>query len=682
MKKIGILIKKEIMEILRDRKTLIIMVVVPMLLYPAIIIAMTMGMAMLMQAQEEKTYTVGYFTQDQAYVAPLEEIYGKNREELECKLDFKAASKDDEEVARAEADVWLSFSEEEDGVHIRADYRSTNQDSNYAEGALKELADLYSEQLLAENLEARGLSEDFLHPVTYEALDAATMSETVGMSMGGAIGMLLITMILMGAFYPAVDITTGEKERGTLETLLTLPVTNFQMIMSKYVAVSLFACVTAIISLVSLSGVVFFMMSGMLKELAGEMGQISFVGYLGSIPVLLAAMITTAMLITALCMCFCIFAKSTKEANNYITPVMLVVMFASMAGMIPSVELDYKLALVPLVNVSLLIKQVLAQQLDLMLAGITIVVNMAYGVIVIWILAKMYDSEDILFSDGFRSFRIFQKRSEIRKGTVPAAGDLLICMVVILLAMIYIGGMIGSYDVFAGTVFNQAFILVAPILATWYMKSDQMQLFCIHGPKLKAVAGSVIFYIGMFLFALISSTILSQIFTESRQNVTATFDEIMQRPFAMIVLVVAVMPAVGEELLFRGLLLGSLRTKYKAGLAILISSVVFGLYHMSLVKLIPTALLGLCLAVVVTKGGSIFLSMFLHFVNNLVSVLSMKYPQKVGELFPFLMKESFSATDICLLVAVAVVCTAVGSLILQSNAQEMRNCNGKDVETL
>ena len=675
MKKIGILIKKEIMEILRDKKTLIIMVVVPVLLYPLIIIAMTVGMSMMMQAQEEKTYTIGYRSQDQEYVLPLEEIYGKNQEELECKLDFQGVPESDEETAREEADVWLSFSKESDGVHIKADYHSTNQDSSYAEGALNDIVDLYSEKLLAENLEAQGLSENFLHPVTYEASDSATMSETVGMSMGGAIGMLLITMILMGAFYPAVDITTGEKERGTLETLLTLPVTNFQMIMSKYIAVSLFACVTAVISLISLSGVVFFMMSGMMKELAGEMGQISVAGYLGCIPVLLAAMITTTMLITAICMCFCIFAKSTKEANNYITPVMLVVMFASMAGMIPTVELNYKLALVPLVNVSLLIKQVLSQQLDLALAGITIVVNMAYGVIVIWILAKMYDSEDILFSDGFRSFRIFQKRSDIKKGTVPATGDLLICMVVILLAMIYIGGMIGSYDVFAGTVFNQIFIFATPVLVTWYMKSDQPRLFSIHRPKFKAVAGSVIFYIGMFSFILIVSTILSQIFTESTQNVAATFEEIMKQPFALIILVVAVMPAIGEELLFRGLLLGSLRAKYRVGLSIVISSVVFGFFHMSLVKLIPTTLLGVCFAVVVTKGGSIFLSMLLHFTNNLISVLSMKYPEKTGELFPFMMKESFSEAEIVVLVVVAVVCTTVGYWILRGNGQTMTDNN-------
>ena len=107
MKKIGILIKKEIMEILRDKKTLIIMVVVPVLLYPAIIIAMTVGMSMMMQAQEEKTYTVGYLVQDQAYLMPLEEIYEENREELECKLEFCSVSENDEETAREEAGVWL-----------------------------------------------------------------------------------------------------------------------------------------------------------------------------------------------------------------------------------------------------------------------------------------------------------------------------------------------------------------------------------------------------------------------------------------------------------------------------------------------------------------------------------------------------------------------------------------------
>ena len=75
--------------------------------------------------------------------------------------------------------------------------------------------------------------------------------------------------------------------------------------------------------------------------------------------------------------------------------------------------------------------------------------NMGYGVILIGILAKMYDSEDILFSDGFRSFRIFQKRSEIQKGTIPAVGDILMCLVVVLLAMIYVSSIVRIFTFLA-----------------------------------------------------------------------------------------------------------------------------------------------------------------------------------------------------------------------------------------
>ena len=94
--------------------------------------------------------------------------------------------------------------------------------------------------------------------------------------------------------------------------------------------------------MISLAGAVAFLLLGMPEESAGGMEQVQLAGYLSSIPMLLVALVTTAMLITALCMCFCIFAKSTKEANNYITPVMLVIMFASMIGMVPSIELNYR----------------------------------------------------------------------------------------------------------------------------------------------------------------------------------------------------------------------------------------------------------------------------------------------------------------------------------------------------
>lgn len=657
MKKIRILAQKEIMEILRDKKTLIIMIVMPMLLYPMLLIGMSLGMSMIMQSRMEEAHTVGYYARDEVYVTHFRELYEENKQELDLELVWQ-------QMGNGDVDAWISFAEDADGIHVKVEYASTGQGSDYTERALEKLTELYREELLRANLEREGLTEEFLYPITYESIDFATVSESVGMNIGGAIGMLLITMILLGAFYPAVDVTTGEKERGTLETLLTLPVTNFQMIMSKYIAVSLFACVTAVVSIVSLGGSVLFLMFGLPAEFAGEMGQIPVGTFLSYIPMLLAAVIATAMLITAICMCFCIFAKSTKEANNYMTPIMLVIMFASMVGMIPTVTLDYKMSLIPLVNVSLLIKQVLSQQVNWVLAGITVLVNVGYSVIAIWIIARMYDSEDILFTDGFHSFRVLQKRSDIRQGTVPAMGDLLMSIAILLLGMIYIGNIVGVRSIFAGTIVNQLMILATPLVMTWYMKSDKKELFHLKAPRLRAVIGSLIFYIGMYLVVILASTVLAMIFKESTQNVNATFDVIMQQPFILLVIVIALMPAIGEELMFRGLIYGSVRTGGSAVRAVLVSALIFGLFHMSLVKLIPTALLGVCLAIVVEKGGSIFVSMLLHFTNNLISVIAMSYPEALERVLPFLTKDSFSVFEVCVMTVVAVVCIGAGYMLL------------------
>ena len=117
--------------------------------------------------------------------------------------------------------------------------------------------------------------------------------------------MMMIVMILMGALYPAIDVTAGEKERGTLETLLTLPVTNFQMIFSKYVSVAVIACVTAVLSLVSMVGSVLFLIYGLAGDLIVEMG-FSISGMMSTAPVLVVTMIVSALLCSALCMCFCV----------------------------------------------------------------------------------------------------------------------------------------------------------------------------------------------------------------------------------------------------------------------------------------------------------------------------------------------------------------------------------------
>ncbi len=670
MKKIRTLVKKELLDILRDKKTLIIMVAIPILLYPAIIMGMVLIMSMVAQSQADKVHTVFYSGEYRDEIAVLEEIYREREEEMDTKLTFVSVDEEVEEQIKESAGTWIEFSEDEKGIRVTVRYTSTDQDSSYAESALEELIDYYKDELVAEGLKAKGLTEEILHPLTYEARDSVTVSESAGMSMGGSIGMLLITTIMLGAFYPAIDATTGEKERGTLETLLTLPVTNFQMIMSKYIAVSILACVTAVLSLLSLGASVLFLLSSVTDGASGGLGSVSMPMILGWIPVLLVVVIVTALLITAFCMCFCIFAKSFKEANNYITPVMLIVMFASMVGIVPSIQLDYTTSLIPIVNVSLLMKQVMAQQMDLALAGITILVNLCYSALIIWILAKMYDSENVLFNDGFQSFRLFENRSEIKKGTVPKTGDLIISMVVLLLLILYLGTAVSVRSPLGGTAVNQLLILSIPLLVVWYMKSDVKSLFSLKVPKVKSILGGLMLYVGSYCLMLVVSMVMVTLFPTSAEAVGQSFSELFKQPFVLVVLVIAIMPAIGEEILFRGFLYGSLRHRYGAAWAIIISSLVFGAYHMSLVKVLPTAILGACFAYVAYRSDSIFIGMFLHFLNNLISLVAVEYPEQMEKVLPILMKSQLTATEFIGMLAAGLVCGAAGILVLGKARKE------------
>lgn len=677
MNKIKTLIRKEILDILRDRKTLVMMVVVPVLLYPLIIIGMALLFGRMAQSQEEKVCTAGYLAKYEDTVSHLRELYRKEKDGEDGRLVFEAYS--GERVSQEEPglltfelfsgedmpDILLNITEKNDAEHIAVVYRSTDPDSESARYKAEELLELYCEELLDARLAKAGLTEDFLHPVTFESVDQASGSESIGMSIGGSIGMVLVVTILLGALYPAIDATAGEKERGTLETLLTLPVTNFQIIISKYISVSLFACVTALISLLSLGGSVLFLIFGVAGEILEDIPHIPPAVLAAAVPGLLLTMLSTALLATAACMCFCVFARSFKEANNYVTPVLFVVMFASMAGMLPVVKFDHVTALIPFANVSLMIRQAAAGQFELPLIGLTILVNLGYSVLAVYVLARIYDSENVLFSDGFAGFRLFQKRSEIKKGTVPAPGDLVIGITVLLLLLLYAGSAVSVRFGFWGTVVSQLLIFAVPLVMVWYLKSDVRTLFSLRRPRRGTVVGSVLLYLGAYCLVICVGAVLMELLPASTENLEASFGVILDQPFPVILLVIAAMPALGEELLFRGFLFGSLRTRMSASRAILISAAVFAAFHMSLVKLIPTFMLGAVFACILSESGSLYVTSCLHFLNNAVSMAAERYPEQVMKLIPFLIEEELEAPEWLLLFAAGSGLALAGAVLLR-----------------
>lgn len=660
-KRMFTLFKRELTDILRDKKTLFMMLVVPIIIYPLLIIGMTFLMSSVMNSQAEKTYLVAFDEEDEL-AAKIADIIENNPDKLSYKLEI--VQKSDCKMALEAGDIDIYVSKASDG-RIALCYLSAKDRSNTALDALTDAFEIYREELQKDRIDEAGLDADYLlNPIHYEGEDLSSTEESVGNMIGSIIPFFIVTMILLGALYPSIDVTAGEKERGTLETLLTLPITNFEMIMSKFLAVSCIACASAILNVFSMGGAMAFLVSSSMSLAEDINLEIHYETFIPGILFTLVVMVFFALLVTAVCMCTCVFAKNFKEANNYVTPVMLIFMFGSYAAMIPDLELTAQTAAIPIVNVALLVEGLFQFQYNYGLFAIVLFSNVAYSLLAILILGKIYNSEAVLFSEGLSSVRIFTRRSEMKEKQMPGYGDLILLLCLVLLLIFYVGSFAQIKWGFGGVVIQQLIILLCPVLYAWYMKADAKKLFSIKKPGVSQAAGGILFGIAAFLCAIIIGVLLVPFFPESADGLTQLDDMLTSQPAVALILVVALMPAIGEELLFRGFVMGTLKNKCTGVIAVLITTLLFAAYHMSLIKMFTIGIIGFGLTYAAYKSGSIVTSMCVHFLNNLLSVLITKYPKQMQHVLPVLFKESLSASDLLLMIAVILICAALGSLLL------------------
>lgn len=665
------LFKRELTDIFRDRKTLIMMVLVPLLLYPLLIVGMTLITSAVASDQEEKLYEVAFYQVDEQ--DKIKDVLEKNKEELSYELTIVSTENPEKDLMEKKLDAYVSSEEKDGKVQYYIHYLSAETDSCTAADVLFDGMELLREELRKEKVAELNLDETaVLYPISYEQTDMSTKEESMGSMLGSIIPMLMITSICLGAIYPAIDVTAGEKERGTLETLLTLPVTNFELIMSKFLAVSVIACISAFLNIISMAGAFGFMFSFLADSAGGVV--FDFASFIPAIVISIVIMMVFALFVTAACMCVCIFAKSFKEANNYITPVLLVFMFASYSAMLPDFKLTTGTAAIPIINITLLIKDIFNFQYNYGLFAIVFFTNLAYSLLTIMVLGKIYNSEAILFSEGFTSLKIFNKRSEMKKGQMPGYGDLILLICISLLAIFYIGSYATVKWGFWGVFVQELIILLIPICYGWYMKTDFKKLFAIKIPGIKDIFAAICVFAGCFCINLLLSNVLSAFMKESAENLQTAFDYLLEQPFVLIVFVMSVMPAVGEELMFRGFTFGTLKEKNKPVVAMLITSIIFGCYHFSLVKLIPTGFLGFLLAMLVYRTGSIFTGMLMHFLNNFVSLFVSKYEEQLVAKYPDFIDLSFGLgqnVNLILMMVIGVVFLVVGFMLTSGSKKKL-----------
>ena len=659
------LYKKEILDVIRDKKTIFTMIVLPVILYPLIFLVAMQIVSFIAETQKEQNYLIAYQNVADEDRNALNEWIEGEEDGLSYSIKEVESDAPEQDLEEENIDAYITTKVTKSQVIYEIHYLSAVTDSSSVSDLLEEEIDALAKHRAEKNAREAGLDvEKTLYPVKSSFKDSSSSESSIGSILGSIIPFLMITSILMGSMYPAIDTTAGEKESGTLETLLTLPVGNMELIMSKFLSVATITVVSVFINVLSMGGIALYLYATVisLSEQAGEFHAGTFVP---AILISIVCVIAFALFMSAVVMCICAFAKSFKEANNYITPLTLVVMLVAYVGFIPNIELTKVTALVPVANICLLMKDLLVFKYNFNLILIVLLSNIIYAFISVWVLSKIYNSESILFGESMSGIKLFERRKNIKKGSLPSVSESLLVLIAALLLMVYVGGLSALKNPVMGVVIPQIFIGLLPILACIYIKADMKKVFHIQMPNIRHLLGAFLLWLGTGSGVLLLSNLLSVIFPNDSQVLNDEYMTILEGiPFAGGLFLMAFLPAVCEEVMFRGYILTAMKQKMTLWGAIVLVSFLFVMSLLCLIKLLPTMLLGIALAYAVEQSESIVSSALMHFLNNGLSVFVLYYGAEIA----WMNDENLSAGMIIGMAVLMCLATTLGIICLRKKA--------------
>ena len=689
------LIKKEVLDVLRDKKAVIMMIIVPLVLYPLIFFGTLAVMSAVQTSMKSNEYKIVIGTEGSS---PSDEWVGRlvdaidehnsspqsakqNVDEKNAEATITPATdvikvvdiSDDwdydkavEAIQKEEIDAFVSYSitDSDEREVYQVVYISSVTNSSYAAQILKKII---SEMNLSESkslIEDAGLvPQKILNPIVYKEQDIASKEQTTGNLLGMVLPMLLVISLLMGTMYPAIDATAGEKVRGTLETLLTLPVTNRELIISKFFTVAMIGIASALLNLISM-GLMGIYMVKLVGSLGGAKFNVSIGSFIPAILITILAVLVFSLFISAVTMCITAFAKSYKEANNYITPMTLVVMLTGYIAFIPNIELTRNMALVPVANICLLIKNILSFKYDMAIIALVLLSNVIYAGLAILFLGRIYDSEAILFDEGRSGIQLFEKRVNMKKGGVPTTGDAWFILFVMLILTIYLGSMFQVKFGIGGVVMIQIMLLAVPMLFVLYTKRSFIKTYNINATGIGSYIGGIVLMAGVIMLGIVLTGIVARIFPADAEAAESSMDSLLKGYGLPVTLfIVAFLPAFCEEMMFRGFIFSAFKSRYKLKTAILLTSIAFGIYHMSVVRFFTTALLGAAIAVADHYAGSLLPGVIMHFMNNSLAVFQMFYPEQFSKI-PIFSEQGIGIIGLAVLIFLGVFLVFIGSSVL------------------
>ncbi|MBM4011718.1 MAG: CPBP family intramembrane metalloprotease [Planctomycetes bacterium] len=659
------LARSDLLEFVRDRRALVITLLMPMVMYPLLALSSTLGIRTAISELERQERS------DQLTLV----LSGPDAEGLAGCLGIVAAREEarpagwpepllikiaaaDEALAlldAAAADAWIDVpvgtlaALAGNGTTTLVPRFSTSRppDRRVRElvlDAMKGVAD----EVGRERLRRAGLPTSIVEPLRIEfAGDTPTgqAGEIRGLvpSAVAAVLVLLAVLTATGAFYPAIDALAGEKERGTVETLLMSPCAAFDVVVGKFLAVFVVTLATLLANAVS----IVLTATVLLRLLpAGAVAAAPAGAAASCITITVAAYIGLAAVAAALCLAVTAASRSAKEAQNTLTPVVMLIAALAGSALLPNAAISRWVAAVPFAGQVAVARSVLAMFLeqpadgsgDAGGAGAGIVVRLAASLIgsaaAAWILlavtASLVANEEILFRGPAAASRALARpRPRLR----PSIGQAIAAAVMGVAALWYVQGLAPS-DFATALMAQQAVAVLLPLLAiSWWQRVDAGETFGFRWPAANAAGipaavmgaaavGSGLFVLGAAATLAVRGSVVS---AEAAGLARQLVDLILGGPTWAAVSLLSVMPAVCEELLFRGWMLaglaGRMPTARRAAWAVGGQAAAFAAFHLLPERMPQTFALGVVAGVLTLATRSLLPAIVMHAAHNATPVL-------------------------------------------------------------
>jgi len=639
--------KKEMLDTMRDKRTLLMMIGVPMLLYPLLLIVGLQGLLIQSASLDKKISRVALQTSEpetvRTWLSDVEKI------EIVDVADPGAALErgDLEAIVFIEGPV-ASLLGEGKSVNVELRFDSTEFESMDAVGRLRDGLDKDAESMLDVRLKSMGLEADYIEPLKIEREDVSPPAKTTGNALGTVLPILMVVMLAVGAFYPAVDVTAGEKERGTFETLLSTPASKLEIVAGKFLTVFLLAMAAGLLNLASMAATFAFMASQVQQNVDTVIPfELKFPP--SAVLVIFLIMIPLAFFISALMMAIAVFARSFKEAQNYVTPFLIVITMPALFAAMPGVKLNAVTQFIPVANAILLFRDMMTDKAGLLEAFPVFLSTAAFAALSLLFAAWLFQREEVILSEE-KGFPLTWRRSEFRPRETLTASMAMGLFTVLLIVLFTIGSTVQSWRLLPGLLITEWLLLLAPILILLgYGKVNFRAALNLRRLPWWGFLGSL--SIGFFSIVLVIQ--LSYLFNKVLP-MPKEIQEAMGQLFSsdgsvsqllLLLFVAAVSPAICEEVLFRGAILSGLRQRLGAWPAIILVGALFGLFHLDVFRIPPIAVLGMVLTYLTVRTGSIYAAMVVHLMNNSFAILltSEHMPTAVGRI---LQLEHFEANGL------------------------------------